>query len=46
MDKRDKERLTSSFRSWGKMLLGRAVRGAEEYGILCSSSRFSDGKKG
>jgi hypothetical protein len=46
MNKAGKERLVKSFRSWGKRLLGLAVKGAEKYGILCSSTRFSNDTKG
>lgn len=46
MNRADEQRLVKSFRTWGKSLLGRAVKGAEEYGILCSSNIFSNGTKG
>lgn len=42
----DMEKLVNSFRAWGKRLLGRALDGAKKYGILCSSTDFSNGMKG
>ena len=46
MEPNDKHLLVKSFQRWGKKLLGHAIEGAVKYGILCSSTKFSDGVKG
>lgn len=44
--KEDVNALARDFRRWGKVAAGRIMRLGKKYGVLCSSTRYSTGKKG